>query len=557
MAIFGRSGAGKTNVAFHILKQLAEKRIPFIFLDWKRTGRHLIPGLKGRANIYTPGRSLAKFPFNPFLAPPGIEPVFYINQVIDIMAEAYTLGNGSKNILQKTMAKFYDQGNLSPTVAEILEEVEKLPEKERVRGWKLSAIRALESLMFSDITAADSDSQQELVQKLLHENTIIELDALSQQGKKFLIPLLCLWLYYVKLGSSEREKLSLAIFVEEAHHVLYKSQQRSKESVLEMLLRQCREIGIAMIVIDQHPHLISSAALGNTYTSICLNLKDPGDINKAAALSQVDDEDKGYFSMLSVGQGIVKLQNRWKRPFLVEFPAVNVRKGMVTDSILTRYLKDLAAGSGRKRSIGMEFSQVQQVQIDDSVLNKEDFDFIQDIIAYPDDGVKTRYKRVGLSIGKGNQIKQRLLDAGWIEACVVEVGNTRKVLLALTKQARDVVGHDAGNQGRVSIEHEYWKRWYASYFAGQGYIVNLEVPRRSGNVDMVARKGQERIAIEIETGKSDVVWNVRQDLLSKYDKVIVVATDENAIKKVEQQLAAAGLIIPKRVEIVLRDRIVS
>ena len=40
MAIFGRSGAGKTNVAFHLMEQLVEKKIPFLFLDWKRTARH-------------------------------------------------------------------------------------------------------------------------------------------------------------------------------------------------------------------------------------------------------------------------------------------------------------------------------------------------------------------------------------------------------------------------------------------------------------------------------------------------------------------------------------
>lgn len=37
LAIFGRSGSGKTNVAFHLLEQLVERRIPFLFLDWKRT----------------------------------------------------------------------------------------------------------------------------------------------------------------------------------------------------------------------------------------------------------------------------------------------------------------------------------------------------------------------------------------------------------------------------------------------------------------------------------------------------------------------------------------
>ena len=82
----------------------------------------------------------------------------------------------------------------------------------------------------------------------------------------------------------------------------------------------------------------------------------------------------------------------------------------------------------------------------------------------------------------------------------------------------------------------------------------MEALRKSGNVDVVARKGAENIAIEVETGKSDVVWNVRQDLLSNYDKILIVATDERALKKVEQKLARAGLVIPNRIEVILRDR---
>ncbi|MEN6384053.1 MAG: DUF87 domain-containing protein, partial [Phycisphaerales bacterium] len=47
-AILGRSGAGKTNVTFNILSQLIEKNIPFVFMDWKRTVRHLIPNFNNK-----------------------------------------------------------------------------------------------------------------------------------------------------------------------------------------------------------------------------------------------------------------------------------------------------------------------------------------------------------------------------------------------------------------------------------------------------------------------------------------------------------------------------
>ena len=51
VGICGMSGSGKTNMAFHILKQLSEKRVPFLFWDWKRTGRHLIPKIKSPINM--------------------------------------------------------------------------------------------------------------------------------------------------------------------------------------------------------------------------------------------------------------------------------------------------------------------------------------------------------------------------------------------------------------------------------------------------------------------------------------------------------------------------
>ncbi len=88
LAVFGRSGAGKTNVTFHLLRQLADRKVPFLFLDWKRTARHLLPLLKRSANVYTPGRSLAPFPFNPFIPPPGLEQNVYVNQVVDVLADA-------------------------------------------------------------------------------------------------------------------------------------------------------------------------------------------------------------------------------------------------------------------------------------------------------------------------------------------------------------------------------------------------------------------------------------------------------------------------------------
>ena len=556
MAVLGRSGAGKTNVAFHILQQLIAKKIPFVFLDWKRTVRHLIPQFRDKISIYTPGRPLLRFPFNPFVVPPGIESNVYVNQVVDVMSDAFNLGEGSRSILRKAIATLYQQENLCPTPKEILFEVEKMSEKDRMRGWKITAMRALESLEFSDISSKDRISQEQLASKLLHDNTVIELDALAQESKKFLVPLLCLWLYYVRLKSPDREKLRLVIFIEEAHHVLHKRVQTASETTLEMLFRQCRELGIGIVVIDQHPHLLSAAALGNVYTTVCLNQKDPSDINKAAAVSLLDTDEKNYFSMLPVGQAIIKLQDRWTRPVLVRFPLMNVKKGSVTDDVLARYSAINQAkrtGSGRKSSMLTEFQQVLRIPLYDIPLEEPAFVFLEDVVRYPDDGVKTRYGRLGLSAGTGNRLKEQLLGQGWLEDQVIEFGRTRKVLLRLTKQSKAALNLGSSEPQHGSIVHEYWKRFYAQRFREQGYQIEFEVPRKSGRVDVVVKKESEKIAIEIETGKSDFVRNVKQSLLAGYDKVLVVATDKKAFAKVERELAATGLLGLTRVVLVLAN----
>ena len=553
MFICGMSGSGKTNVAFHILEQLAATKVPWLFWDFKRTARHLLPRLKCHVNVYTPGRTLSPFLFNPFIVPPGLEPQVYITQLVDVLAEAYTLGDGSCRILQKAIVGCYQRGNHAPTIAEVLKEVEEIPGTRQVRDWKISATKALESVQFAQVASTDRTSQEALAKTLLHGNTIIELDALSHNAKKFLVPALCLWLYYVRLASADREQLRLVVFVEEAHHVLYRHEQRAKETVLNRLLRQCREIGIAMIVIDQHAHLISSASVGNAYTTLCLNQRDPSDINKAAGLSLVEDADKKYFSMLGVGEAIVKMQgDRWRRPFVVKFPLVRVRKGAVTDELLARFLNGSLSRAGLSQAVARGFGKAFHELTHDQALDEDALAFVEDVIEHEHDSIRDRYKRLGLSVDRGNRLKSNLVEAGILDEEQVKVGRTYKVLLRVTHQARTKLGLTK-TLGRGSIAHEYWKNFYAAMLRDDGYEVELEAPRKTGRVDVLARKDGEQIAIEIETGKSDAVWNVKQDLLARCNKVLVVVTDESVMDKVFMQLWSAGLIIPKRVSIVVRD----
>lgn len=556
MGIYGRSGAGKSNFCYHLIKQLDQRGIHYLFFDQKRNLRDLLFSLKNKVNIYTAGRSLLKFGFNPFITPPGLEPSVYIGQLVDVMASAFTLGEGAKSIVQKAIAACYRQGNACPTTDDIIVEIDRIEAKERIRGWKISALRAMESLRFSNI-ASDPISQEEMTRTLIHENTVIELDGLGNSARSFLIPILYQWIFQVKLNSPGREKLEMAIITDEAHIVFGKQQGRSSETLMDRLFRMTRELGIANIILDQTPTLISKAVLANCYTTIFLNLSGVTDQTLAASVCLLDSEDRRYFSMLPVGQAICKLQGNYTSAFLLEIPWIQFNKGAVNDAQLVRYSalnRSKKAGSGRNNFLPTYFGQVPQVPtLLDSPLNDDSFRLLLDIHSHPQDGVKIRYKRLNLSTGKGNRIKQHLIDQGWLQSQIIDLGQTRKILLGLTPHAGEIVGLNKSPPQRGSIIHHYWQNYIAQRMRDDGYQVSLEAPRPSGNIDIAAQKDGRKIAIEIETGLSDFLHNVRQDLLAKYDPVIIVATDKSAYEKIEKGLAAAGLLLPPRVQLVLRD----
>lgn len=575
VSVFGRSGSGKTNAVFHILLQLHDRGTPFLFLDWKRTGRHLLPHLGGKARVYTPGRSLSPFEFNPFTPPPGFEPQAYAGLVADQLAMAYTLGDGAVSLLQLAIRSCYATHGTGCSLPQVITAVEGLGGHARAKGWQASALRALRSLEFlragEELASSDGGTsgrsddpatnatgrsadpegrgcQLEMMERLLRQPSIVELDSLPQGAKRFLIPLLCLWLYHARLSAPDRERLRFVVIVEEAHHVLHAHPRGAHESVMEMLLRQCRELGIAVIVVDQHPHLISSAALGNTYTTLCFNLKDPADVARAGAAMHV--EDRRFFGVLPVGHAIVKLQDRWRSPFVVRFPRVDVAKGSVTDAMLARFRAGKRAGSAGMGSLSAEVGRVRRVPPHDRLLVPDELRFIEDVVTFPLDGVKARYRRLGLSGHRGHAMRQRLVREAWLEAAIVPVGRSRKVVLRVGRDARRHLGYPHSDMPRESIPHAYWKHVFACRLEESGFEVRTESARVGGTADIIATSGSTSIAVEVETGRSDAVANVRHGLQAGFGRVVVAATDRAALSAVESALARAGLLVPGRVEVV-------
>ena len=142
VGIFGRTGAGKTNVGYLVLRELKRHKKPFLVFGWKRNYRDLIvkPDFEG-VEVYTIGRPIAPLSFNPLIPPIGTPPKTWLKKIIEIIAHAYMLGNGVLYLLQQSIDAVYERYGVYsdtcqryPTFRDILEELRHYPGKGREAG---------------------------------------------------------------------------------------------------------------------------------------------------------------------------------------------------------------------------------------------------------------------------------------------------------------------------------------------------------------------------------------------------------------------------------------
>ncbi|MFC1492295.1 ATP-binding protein, partial [Nitrospinota bacterium] len=302
--ITGMTGTGKTNLAFQILRELNGKGKTFLIFDWKKNYRDLLQieeftGLK----VYTIGRDISPFRFNPLIPPPGTEPGHWLVRLIDVMKHAFFLGEGVEFLLREAIDAVYEKHEMfsDPIGVPLFEEVKEYVSKRAYRGrmslWQASTLRALAALTYvRGLGSVLNVEQEPNAGELLNNNIILELDALSDVDKVFFTEALLLWIYEYRKNEGKREEFKHAILIEEGHHVLssWKEKHEGQETIIETSLRQIREFGESVIVIDQEPSKLSDSIKANTYCKIVFNLGNGKDILDMSNCLQLDKEQAEY-----------------------------------------------------------------------------------------------------------------------------------------------------------------------------------------------------------------------------------------------------------------------
>jgi hypothetical protein len=312
--------------------------IKILALDWKRGYRDLMsrnPNLR----VYTIGRNVAPFRFNPLIPPAGCEPHLWIKLIVDVITSAYLGGEGVISLLVAGLDHLYSGLGVFdnmltrwPTIQDLLAWLRTTKLRGRAAMWQASAERILLAMTYGEFGAVLNTQDNSHIAELLNHNVVLEMDGLSSSSDRVMFSeALTLYLYRYRLAQGPQDKLTNVIILEEAHNLLLSKPAKSKESVLESSIRMVRQYGLGYIFIDQSASLLSKVAFANSYATIALNQKLRSDVQAIASAMNLTDPQRESLNTLPIGAAVVRLADEHPEPFLVRIPLCQIREGSVSD----------------------------------------------------------------------------------------------------------------------------------------------------------------------------------------------------------------------------------
>jgi len=517
VGIFGSSGYGKTNLVYWLVKNLAEQDIPVLIFDFsKRNYRDLlqIPELKDKIRIYTVGRNIAPFRFNPLKPPEGVQISQWAKEFSEVFDHAYWMLGGGRHVILKALDAIYEAKSPEfPRIKDLKDWLEKYRRNQtssRERNWIATAERPLESLCFRELGDVFDCGEGVMPSEFLKKGriTILELDPLSTNDKTFLIEIMLQWIRDACLISGEREKLMGVITLEEAHHVLNreKSKRIGMETVMDLIFREIRELGLGVIYVDQHPSLISYPALGNTSTHIYMNLgldtKYSSDIQDASNMLGLKyDEEGDYLRRLPVGHAFILMRRlAFPNPFLVSFPLVDIKKGFVNDEMIKKFMEDNLLEYIKKQ---------REMKLEETVDEKRPETYVTKNIEELDDKSLKIVEIIGNAQGSstsdiynlisisGNSFKKRaeiLSDMGIIASVIGKVYRQRAIYYFLTVEGEKLFESKFQRQTEeIRINVEDVMNFLISHFGLKGWRI---LDKKTDQI--IFEKENSKICVNVE-----------------------------------------------------------
>lgn len=526
--IFGSTGSGKTTFTAKVLSELIKSDIPFIVIDWEKSYRFLTR-LCPEVEVYTVGNdAINPIHFNMLDLPPGVETGEHIKGLVNLFSQDYLSGAGSDTMLLQYMNTAYAE-HQNPTFAKlkeiVLREIRKdMKGKGRLAGrsglWKETVQRIISFLSFGATASIFGTGKHYPLDKLFNRKIVLEFGSIqSPRDRKFIIHYLLNWMFaYLQERGMHHEELRQAIIMEEFHNIALRTRD---DNMISQMFRQCRKYGVGLIAVDQTPSEIPNPIFANMNLMVAFNVGTSQDTKGVSGAINLDRHRAKYLNMLKVGHAVAMLRQVSAEPILLHAEHIKIDEN-ITDNDLKLIYENSQFSSDNTHEI-IERSSLHSSQADDNIpLTALEKVLLTSVAERPIDTMEARTKRLGIHPTETVKLVNSLTQKGYIRTVFVN----RRKLIELTDHGKDEVGISRKTRG--GIEHYYWIQMTAQFLKNLGFKPKLE----HRGIDIVDPEAQ--IAIEIETGKSNLKRNALKLIKSNFSRRIMLTTNSTAKQKLDR-----------------------
>jgi len=435
----------------------------------------------------------------------------------------------------------YEKGGRFPTLQDLYELMLEAEEKSRKRldyfDVMYNRIRTLTSVLGSVINVETGFR----VEDMLNRPLIIEIDQLRTDDQTFIVELMMTWIYAFRLVQSHRtEKLRHCIIVDEGQRI-FDVNKEFRETTREMgrppieiFPTQFRDFGEGLIVTSQEPSLVTNSLHANTLVKISGNLGSGRDVSAIREAMNLTEEETGCIPKLRRGEWIVKLSDRYTRPFIITTPYHPMDKDVSDDEVIARaepYLSRFKETVKRSK------------QNDPTMLSEDACNLLLNVNRYPFMHLTNRYKLLGIIGKKGEEAKSELIQKKSVEAHEIPIGDFRPVKylvptvsgLEFLKNKGQKTNHWK-TVGHVGFEHMLYQKLIAFHLSKMDYSVTLEKDVGNGRrVDIFAIIDDKRVGIEITQNSNVDVWQLLK-AQKNLDELVIVCKDRNVLEKLKERI---------------------
>ncbi|MFB3091123.1 MAG: hypothetical protein ACE1ZG_07250 [Gammaproteobacteria bacterium] len=309
-------------------------------------------------------------------------------------------------------------------------------------------------------------------------------------------------------------------------------------SIYIRAVNEARYLNIAVLFIVQSVTRLPQSIREAASVVLGKRLNDKNEVFTIEKMMNFSSEEQEKWVMLmKIADGIFIDKERGAIPVPVLVPEYPTQA--VPDELIKGHqagdIERITGGVRREKPVSTEAPEPAP----DEQVSYESRLIMEDLKKFPFDFQGERGTRLSMNPRTIADVLEELVKQEWIRRHDSKIntgkgkGQFQPYLFtdkAITKFGKQKI------VGKGSLEHAFWQYRCAKHFSNRGYKVEIECFLADGtSIDVVATKGGERVAVEIELNDTPHIKdNILKCMRERFDHIIIAVYGSKLRKRVQQ-----------------------